>query len=325
MPKVSVVTPTYNMAHYLPQALDSALGQDYPDMEIIVLDDGSTDNTAEVIERYEGRVRYVPVQHIGLACAYNRLTALSTGDYIQVLDADDALLPGALSRSVAALEKYPSAGFAYAAATVIDQDGRPYGRRLAPEWIARAGLATSKEAFRALLSGCHVTHSTAMIRRSVLEDVGPYQAESVPGEDWDMWLRIVSRYDMFYVSETGALYRTHPASITSSYRCDDVYRSHRYTIERIFADPKFRYASMRGYAFACLHRTVATVAARGRNRRAFVSHFSSAVRHRPGILGERATGTAVLEGAKTLFPRQVLAAGKSVRNALASTGSGAHA
>jgi glycosyltransferase involved in cell wall biosynthesis len=316
MPKVSIVTPTYNMAQYLPAAIESALSQDYPDKEIIVLDDGSTDGTAEVVRGYGDRVRYFWQPNEGVASAYNQLISLSSGDYVHVLDADDVLLPGAVSRGVAMLDVYPNAAFVYGPAVVINHDGQAYGRRSAPAWIARAGCVSSREAFRELLQGCHVTNSTVMLRRSVLDEVGPYQPESVPGEDWQMWLRIVSRYDMAYSPETAALYRTHAGSITAGYTFDNVFRSHLFTIERIFADPDFRYASMRSYAFACLHRTVAAVAARGRHRRAFAGHFAAAVRSYPPILRDRRTCTVVAEGVKTLFPPRFIVAGKSVRHAL---------
>jgi glycosyltransferase involved in cell wall biosynthesis len=316
MPKVSIITPAYNMARFLPEAIESALAQDYADKEIVILDDGSKDDTAEVVRRYGDSVQYHWQPNAGVANSYNRLVRLAAGEFIHVLDADDVLLPGAVSRLAGMLDAHPDAGIAYGEATVIDEHGTPYGRRSAPRWIAKAGLAPSRRAFRELLKGCHITNSTVMMRRSALEEVGEFQVESVPGEDWDMWLRIAVGHDLAYVAEPLCLYRTHGASITSGYTIEKVLRSHTYSLDRIFGAPDFPYRDMRGYAYACLYRTVAVVAARGRYRGEFARNFLKSLRLSPGVLRDKETASAAFEGAKTLLPKGFIAAGRSIRRGL---------
>lgn len=316
MPKVSIITPAYNMARFLPEAIESALGQDYHNLEVIILDDGSTDETAEVVRAYGDRVQYHWQPNAGVANSYNRLIRLATGDFIHFLDADDVLVPNAIKLASSALENHPSAALAYGPATVIDAAGRPYGRRVAPSWIASAGLAPSRRMFKELLKGCHITNSSVMVRRAVLEEVGPYQTESVPGEDWDMWLRIAVNHDMAYVSEPLCLYRTHGGSLTSAYTIEKVLRSHTHSLDKIFAEPDFRYADLRGYAYACLYRTVAVVAARGRFRGDFMRNFARSLRTSPAVLRDRESASVAFEGLKTLLPRQFITFGRNVRRTL---------
>jgi hypothetical protein len=216
------------------------------------------------------------------------------------------------------LDKHPSAALAYGEALVIDENGRVFGKRVAPRWIARAGLVPSEAAFRELLRGCHITNSAVMVRRSVFETIQPFQPDAVPGEDWDLWMRISTEHDLAYTPQPLACYRVHSGSITSGYTVEAVAESHFRTIERLFARPGFRFAHLRPYAYACVERTVARVAARGRRRRAFLSYFGTSLRTSPRLVLERDTFNAVAEGAKTLLPRPVIAAGRTVKRGLSA-------
>ena len=177
-------------------------------------------------------------------------------------------------------------------------------------------LIPSKLAFKELLRGCHITTSTVLMRRSVLERVAPFQPEAVPGEDWDFWLRLSAEFDLAYCPEPIAYYRIHANSITGAYNVESVLASHEFTLGRIFADPAFRYAHLRGYAYSCLERTLAMVAARGRRRGAISSHMARAIRQRPGLLLERDTLGVLYESAKTLLPTNVVAAGRRMKRGL---------
>jgi hypothetical protein len=249
-----------------------------------------------------------------VAGAYNKLLELARGEYVHHLDADDLLCPGALRKLAALLDGNPGAGLAYGAALVIDSNGLVYDRRHTPRWIEKRRRVPSDKAFRELLNGCHITTSTVMLRRSVLRTVSPFQPLSVPGEDWDMWMRVAAQYDLVYTPETIAHYRIHPTSITSGYTVDRVVASHEYTLGRIFGDPDFRYAHMNGYAYACLDRTVALIAARLRDRGAFARRLAGAIRKHPGFLLERETAGVAYEGLKSLLPRPLLAAGRKLRH-----------
>lgn len=313
MPRVSIITPAYNMARFLPAAIDSALSQDYEDKEIVVLDDGSQDDTAAVVRAYGDKVRYHWQPNEGVANSYNRLMRLAQGEYVHVLDADDVLMPGTISANVAMLDKYPSAAMVYGDAVVVDEHGKPYGRRTAPAWIGKTELVPSRKMFKELLKGCHITNSTVMVRRGLFDEIGPYEQESVPGEDWDMWLRTSVNHDVAHVPRPLAYYRTHSGSLTSGYTIEMVHGSHLHTLDKIFGAPNFKYADLRGYAYACLHRTVAVVAARGRHRSEFARNFATAVRHSPSVLRDRETASVAIEGLKTLLPKKFIAAGRTVK------------
>lgn len=323
MPKVSVVIAAYNMANYLPLSLDSALAQDYPDFEVIVLDDGSTDNTRDVVASYGDRVRYHWQPNQGVAVAYSNLLLLAAGDYIHHLDADDILLPGALKRLAAILDDHAEVGLAYGMAPIIDATGRVYSRRKAPRAFERLGVIHPGAAFKELLRGCHITTSTVMLRKSVLETVAPFQPQAVPGEDWDMWMRVAAEYALAYTTEPIAQYRIHDASITAGYTVEKVLASHQFTLGRIFSDPHFRFAHLRSYAYACHDRTIALTAARGRERGVFARRLLSALRRHPGMIAQRETMGVLYEGAKAFVPSPLIAAGRRMRGRHSLRGGGA--
>jgi glycosyltransferase involved in cell wall biosynthesis len=313
MPKVSVVVAAYNMARYLPYTIESVLSQDYLDFEFIILDDGSTDATADVVRGYGDRVEYYYQPNEGVAQACSRVITLARGDYLHLLDADDALLPGALKRNVEMLDANPTAAIAYSDALVIDSDNNVIGRRTAPAWMSKAELVPSERAFRELLHGCHITNSTVMIRRAVTESMPLFQPHAVPGEDWDLWLRISSEHDLAYTRQPLGAYRVHDSSITSGYTVEMVADSHFRTIDRLFYQKDFRYKHLKSYAYACVERTVARVAARLRQRTEFAGYFADSLWRSPRIAFEHDTWGVALEGAKSLLPRRVITAGRSVK------------
>lgn len=319
MPKVSVVVAAYNMARYLPYTIDSVLSQDYQDFEFIVLDDGSTDTTADVIRSYGERIEYHHQPNAGVAEACSRVIGLARGDYLHLLDADDALLPGALSRNVQMLDRNPTAAIAYSDALIIDSNNNVTGRRTAPAWMSQSELVPSARAFRELLHGCHITNSTVMIRRSVAQSMPLFQPHAVPGEDWDLWLRISAEHDLAYTRQPLGAYRVHDASITSGYTVEMVADSHFRTIDRLFYQPNFRYKHLKSYAYACVERTVARVAARLRQRTEFAGYFADSLWRSPQLAFEHDTWAVALEGAKSLVPRPVIDAGRNVKRGLKAT------
>ena len=318
MTKVTVAIATYNMANYLTAAIDSALAQDQDDIEIVVVDDGSTDDTREVVSRYGRKVRYAYQENAGVANTYNRALELAKGDYVHFLDADDVLTPSVLRRLAALLDESPSAGLAHGEALVMDAGGKVCGTRAAPASYDGRRVIPSAEAFKELLRGCHITTSALMLRKSVLGKVTPFRQKSVPGEDWDMWLRVSAEYDVAHLPISACYYRVHDSSITSAYTVERVVRSHLYTLDTIFGNPTFRYAHLRNYAYACLDRTIARVAARARERGRFVAELRKALVRQPSIALEGATVATLVEGLKAMVPTPVIEAGKRLRGGIAA-------
>jgi glycosyltransferase involved in cell wall biosynthesis len=301
------------MAEYLPVALDSALGQDYPNIEVIVVDDGSTDDTAEVLRPYLPHIRYFRQEQQGVAAARNRALELAQGEYVRFLDADDGLCADALLPQVDILNQYPQVALVHGPAYVIDSDGKVQGLRRSPLPNVGATVVPSDPAFRRLLRGCDICASTVMVRMTALRRVGPFQQESVPGEDWDMWLRFAAYYDQAYIAKPLGYYRIHRDSATARYDFSSFVDSHLHTLRVLFGQAELRYRQLDKLAYACLDRTTAHVAARLRHRGPFVRYLNRALRTQPHLFLEAETWNTLYEGCKLLLPFAALEAVGRVR------------
>lgn len=193
--RVSVVIPTYNRVDLLPRAIDSALAQDHPDFEVIVVDDASTDATAERVAGYrDGRLRYLrqPVNR-GVAAARNRGIAAATGSLVAFLDSDDAWLPGKLSRQAAAFAAGGDrVGLVYTGVETVASDGRRHVDIASVRGDLHAPL---------LLRNLLVGGSCAMVRAAVFDTVGGFDEDLPAIEDYDLWVRIARFYDVEAVPE----------------------------------------------------------------------------------------------------------------------------
>jgi len=208
MPDVSVVIPTYNRRGYVCEAVDSVLGQSLHDVEIVVVDDGSTDGTGPLLaERYGGRICYLYQKNQGRSAARNRGAELAMGRYVTFLDSDDLLLPGALETLSTALDRDASAGVAYADGYYCDKDGQVI------EPFSLGTPTPSGDVLDTLMVATIVViPAAAMVRRTWLERLGwPLFDASLRGtEDRDFWLRLAALGCSFrYVDEVVCKYRLH--------------------------------------------------------------------------------------------------------------------
>ncbi len=200
-PLVSVVTASYNMGRYVAQAVDSVLAQDYPNVENIVVDDGSTDDTPEVLARYadDPRVTVIRQANAGQTVAKNRGLAAARGELIGFCDADNRWLPGKLTRQVPLLLARPEVGVVYGDIDLIDGDDNP----LPPPATRRyGGRITGK-----LLVTNFVTFNTTLVPRRVLDEVGHFDENLRMAIDYDLWLRISLKYEFLYLPESLVAYR----------------------------------------------------------------------------------------------------------------------
>lgn len=180
MPKVSIVIPTYNMAEFLPVALESSLGQDYTDTEIIVVNDGSTDDTETAVRPYLPQVRYQRQENQGLVATLKRGMEIATGQYICFLDADDALCPYTVSAQVEQLDRNPCVGLVFGRAFEMDSLGKVIGLHNPFPGVKRPTLVPSPQAFRWLLRGSGIQKSTVMIAGPPSREWG--RSSSNPGQ-----------------------------------------------------------------------------------------------------------------------------------------------
>lgn len=207
---VSIVIPCYNQAHYLAEAIESVLAQHYPAREVIVVNDGSPDNTREVAAAFGERIISIEQENRGLAGAQNTGIRAARGDYIALLDSDDVCLPGRLATQAAYLDSHPEVGMVVSDALLYD------GRRLLGLKSGVSGVPAQPTDFRYETVGYCPTPSTALIRRTCFDDTGYFDERlRRAGEDWLFAVKLSLRYALAYLPLPTILYRLHPQSATS--------------------------------------------------------------------------------------------------------------
>jgi teichuronic acid biosynthesis glycosyltransferase TuaG len=207
MPTVSVPIATYNRARFLGECLDSVLAQTYQDLEIILVDDGSTDETSAVAARYGDRVRYVPQEHRGNIGTYYHARSLCTGKYMTYFGDDDVLSPDFIERGVTIMESDPSVVKFCTDCYTIDREGKRIGSSTYLQAYQRSsGKVTLDELFE---RGCFV-HG-GIDRRSVFEEIGYFDPEFPHAGDYDLYLRMTGAgHAIYYLNEPLWSYRIHP-------------------------------------------------------------------------------------------------------------------
>ena len=204
--RVSVLVPTFNRVNYIAECLDSLLAQTMPALEIIVIDDGSEDGTAELLKRYGQRIRYVRKENGGKPTAVNLGLTLAQGDLIWIFDDDDVALPHAISSRVAALVASPDAGFVYSS--------HYYGSNGTDGKIVRGRLHQlpahrPDSFFFELMKGCFFHLATALVRSDAYRAIGGFDTELLSSEDYDIQLRLAKAYPAAYCIEPSFIFRQH--------------------------------------------------------------------------------------------------------------------
>ena len=205
-PLLSVVIPCYNQAHFLSEAIESVLSQTYPYIEIVVVDDGSTDHTWEVAG-LNSRVHYIRQANQGLSAARNTGLHESKGDHLVFLDADDRLRPNALEDGVRCFKAFPQCAFVHGTYRFIASDGSPLGKPIVHR--------VDKEYYRALLRENYIgMNATVMFRRDILESIGGFDASLAACEDYDVYLRTARIFPIHCHNKFVAEYRKHVANMS---------------------------------------------------------------------------------------------------------------
>ena len=205
--------PVYNAQRYLAPAVDSILAQTFGDFEFLIVNDGSTDDSQAILERYaarDPRIRLVSRPNTGYTVALNQMLATARGEYVARMDADDMSLPRRLERQVEFLDAHPQVLALGAPATIIDPDGDPIGPYEVPpdhETIDARHLSG--------LSGMLI-HPSAMMRREAVLAAGGYRPELEPAEDLDLWLRLAEIGRLANLDEVLVHYRVHLGNTTST-------------------------------------------------------------------------------------------------------------
>jgi glycosyltransferase involved in cell wall biosynthesis len=314
MPKVSVVIPTYNRAHLLTECIESALAQTFRDFEIIIIDDGSTDNTSQVVSAFP--VRYIHQQNQGVSVARNKGIELSRGEYIAFLDSDDTLLKNALEEGVEVLDKNPDVGFSYGQMYIMDEKGHILGLQKAPlkHSCVRRGIEELREY---LITGNHFP-SSIVIRRRCLDEVGTFDPSFTSGcEDIDLLIRLVKKYAVAYIAEPLVKYRynSQQFSFTTKLKVADWEKSKSRILQNIFNDAELGaiFSRLKPNAYFNLYFTLASRAYEGREMNIARDYLLKALKIRPKGFFKSLWLRWILWFIKTWIPLPILASARSIK------------
>ena len=211
MPSVSVVIPSYNCGHCLPEALESVFAQTFKDFEIIVVDDGSTDDTSAVVARFGSRIRCIRQENRGLPAARNRGIRASAAPYIALLDADDVWFPEKLTEQIPAFSEDSEIGLVYSDLRVVYDDGQ-----IVPSFLHSRPLAGSGYVFDRILRSGFIIPSSAVVRRTCIEQVGLFDESMRSHEDVELWSRICHAWKVKLISKPLLMRRQRAGSLTGS-------------------------------------------------------------------------------------------------------------
>jgi glycosyltransferase involved in cell wall biosynthesis len=203
--KVSVIIPTYNRADLLPEAIDSVLAQTWKEMEIIVVDDGSTDRTEETVRRYDDRVRYFYKENGGPSSARNMGIKEARGAYVAFLDSDDVWEPEKLRIQMDFMREHPEIKF-------VCTDSSLIGPRKSRERKLRKD--SMGHLFPILYSNSFIRTSTALMVKECFQEIGYFDERYRSVEDYDVWLRVAKRFPIAYLNQPLVRYRKHEDNVS---------------------------------------------------------------------------------------------------------------
>jgi glycosyltransferase involved in cell wall biosynthesis len=192
-PLVTIVTPSFNQGHFIKATIESVLSQDYPRIEYIIMDGDSTDSTAEAVRPYLDRLTFISEKDRGQTHAINKGLLMAKGDVVAYLNSDDTLLPGAVTKAVAALGAHPDVGAIYGDGFQIDYDGNVKQKFPFTEPFNLWKLTFVLD---------YILQQSVFFRRACLEEIGWFDEDLHFGMDWDILVRLGKRYGLAYVPET---------------------------------------------------------------------------------------------------------------------------
>lgn len=208
-PLISIITPTYNRADFIGEAIESVLAQTYGHFELLIVDDGSTDNTDEILDAYRGdtRVRVFRQENKGQSSARNHALANIRGEFVCFLDSDNYWAPEKLAQQVALFDQYPTTEVLYGDNIIIDELGKETSRHNMARYSGRIACYMIKD-------NC-VAMNTTMARRHCFDEMGGMSGKRRVADDYDLWLRFSAKYEFRYEPAYWAYYRVMENQISS--------------------------------------------------------------------------------------------------------------
>ena len=229
LPKITIITPSYNQKDFIEQTIKSVISQGYPNLEYIVMDGGSTDGTLDILKKYEDRIQWVSEKDRGQSHAINKALKMATGEVIAYLNSDDCYEPGALLRVGKFFARYPKACWLTGQCRIINLQGKEVRKFI--KWYKNLLLCFSS--YQLLLVVDYISQPATFWRRSVIEDIGLFDEEQLYVMDYDYSLRIGQRCKLRVLHKPLAAFRVHINSKSYSYSSamfgDDLETAARYT------------------------------------------------------------------------------------------------
>ena len=209
---ISIVTPSYNQGHYIEETIQSVLAQDYPHIEYLIVDGGSTDNTVNIIKKYENKLAWwISEKDKGQTDAINKGFARAKGDILAWINSDDTYEPGAVAAAVKYLKELPRVGMVYGDCNFINDSGHVIGK-----------FNAAQTSYRLLRQGyAHIPQQSMFLRAELWRQVGPLDPSFYFAMDYDLWTRIAARTEIKYIPQTWANFRLHTygKTIVADNRC----------------------------------------------------------------------------------------------------------
>ena len=203
----SIVTPSLNQGRFIEETIQTVLAQDYPNLEYLVVDGGSTDGTLEVLHKYDGQLKWISEPDRGQSHAINKGLQLAQGSVLAWLNADDTYLPGTLKKVSEYLERHPDVMMVYGEGYLIDEKSQSKGRFPATEPF---------NLWRLIYYQDYILQQTVFIRKEVFDQISMLDEDLHYGMDWDLWIRIGKRFKVAYIPEYLGNLREHTNTKTQT-------------------------------------------------------------------------------------------------------------
>ena len=306
MPKISIITPAFNAESTITHTIKSVQEQTFSDFELIIIDDGSTDKTIEVINNIQDeRIQVISYKNGGVSTARNRGITHANGEFIAFIDADDLWTSDKLELQLAALKNNPQAGVAYSWTSFMDVDerGEPVSFLPSPEYSYMGDV------YQQLLMGDFIlSGSNTLIRSQAIQSAGEFEPTLKSCEDWDYWLRLAARFDFVLVPKYQILYRRTPGAMSS--KVEVMKEASQITIERAYNDAPQELQHLKKYTLTNFHRFCASLYLQHRNDNLGIAeakqHLLSAISLQPKTLLDSLTQKLLIKYLlKKLFPQKL--------------------
>jgi glycosyltransferase involved in cell wall biosynthesis len=291
MPTVDIIIPAYNAAKYLPTAIESVVAQTFEYWRILLIDDGSTDNTAEVIAPFRdqlgSKLLYIKQPNAGLPAARNTAIRNSTAEFLALLDADDIWLPCRLAESLKGFENRPQVGLVYGFNSRVDSNGA-----IIDTFARRQKNGEGRIAPYIYMRRVDLPCPTITFRKKCVDEVGPFDETMRATEDRDLWLRIALKYEVALVPKVLAHYRTSPGAMTTD--SDRMLKAQLQFIEKHYGSPGCGMLARRIGLSRIYKQRAESLGGRGQVRAALLSSLYAMVMYPLDMSTARTAGSLLL-------------------------------